>query len=241
MSTTSATRVTEGGVPEGTTRRPLPGNLRYELCVIVAGIVLVLDQATKLLAVETLTKNDPVDSWLPLVEWRLLTNPDAAFGIPGFTGMFLVVTVVVVVLIARALPRADRLSMALAYGLVVGGALGNAGDRVFRGFPNGEVVDFVDIGFWPTFNVADTGIVVGAAMIVVLLLRAEREARRGQQANSGRESVRPADGSSHGGTAPVTPGRAGASDDGSADKGAGGAAATSASNDEQEVAADKRR
>lgn len=226
MSTTSATRVTEGGVPEGTTRRPLPGNLRYELCVIVAGIVLVLDQATKLLAVETLNLNDPVDSWLPLVEWRLLTNPDAAFGIPGFTGMFLVVTVVVVVLIARALPRADRLSMALAYGLVVGGALGNAGDRVFRGFPNGEVVDFVDIGFWPTFNVADTGIVVGAALIVVLLLRAEREARRGQQANSGRESVRPADGSLRGETAPAT---------------AGGTGAASASDDEQEVAADERR
>lgn len=224
MSTTSATRVTEGGVPEGTTRRPLPGSLRYQLCVVVAGIVLVLDQATKLLAVTTLrpaaeqgcpeTLGKSIDSWLPLVEWRLVCNPDAAFGIPGFTGMFLVVTVVVVVLIARALPRADRLSMALAYGLVVGGALGNASDRVFRGFPNGEVVDFVDIGFWPTFNVADMGIVIGAAMIVAVLLRAEREARQSQQASAGRESVRPADGSPHG---------------------------EAAGDDEQEVAADKRR
>lgn len=173
--------------------------MRYALCAIVAGIVLVLDQATKLIAMETLEANaPPVDTLLPLVQWRLLTNPDAAFGIPGFTGMFLVVTVVVVVLIVRVLPRTDRLSMAVAYGLVVGGALGNAGDRLFRGFPDGEVVDFISIGFWPVFNLADTGIVIGAGMIVALLLRADREARRRERAAADHESVRPGDGSPHG-------------------------------------------
>lgn len=214
--------------------------MRYAVCVIVAGIVLVLDQATKLLAVETLESNDPVDSWLPLVQWRLLTNPDAAFGIPGFTGMFLIVTVVVVVLIARALPRADRLSMALAYGLVVGGALGNAGDRVFRGFPQGEVVDFVDIGFWPTFNLADTGIVIGAVLIVVLLLRAERETRHDQQAAAQRESVRPADGSPQGTEPTVGAGWTGASDNRSVD-GQLNEAGTASDDETQEVAADERR
>lgn len=188
----------------GEIQRPLPGSMRYALCAIVAGIVLVLDQATKLIATETLEANaPPVDSALPLVQWRLLGNADAAFGIPGFTGMFLVVTVVVVVLIARVLPRTDRLSLAVAYGLVVGGALGNAGDRLFRGFPEGKVVDFISIGFWPVFNLADTGIVIGAAMIIALLLRADREARRRERAAADHESVRPGDGSPQGEATPA--------------------------------------
>lgn len=227
----------------GEVRRPLPGSMRYALCAIVAGIVLVLDQATKLIATETLEANaPPVDTLLPLVEWRLLTNPDAAFGIPGFTGMFLVVTVLVVVLIARVLPRTDRLSMAVAYGLVVGGALGNAGDRLFRGFPDGEVVDFISIGFWPVFNLADTGIVIGAAMIIGLLLRADREARRRERAAADHESVRPQDGSPQG-AATSTSGRV---DDADHDP-SGSTAGTAAANHDEasargtEVAADERR
>lgn len=236
--------MTDGTASAGGSRNPLPGGMRYAVCVIVAGIVLVLDQATKLLAVTTL--DGPVDSWLPLVEWRLVRNPDAALGIPGFTGMFLIVTVVVVVLIARALPRADRLSMALAYGLVVGGALGNAGDRVFRGFPQGKVVDFIDIGFWPTFNLADTGIVTGAVLIVVLLLRAEREMRHDQQAGAQPEgaqpeSARPGDGSPQGKEPPVAAGWTGASDSGSADGRLNGAGTASDDDEGQEVAADERR
>lgn len=236
--------MTDGTASTGEVRRPLPGNMRYALCAIVAGIVLVLDQATKLIATETLTANaPPVDSALPLVQWRLLTNPDAAFGIPGFTGMFLVVTVVVVVLIARVLPRTDRLSMAVAYGLVVGGALGNGGDRLFRGFPDGKVVDFISIGFWPVFNLADTGIVIGAAMIVALLLRADREARRRERAAADHESVRPGDGSPQG-EPPSTSGRVDGADHEPPGGTAGGTAA--ANHDEAsargtEVAADERR
>lgn len=238
MSTTAT--VINGMASVDGSPRPLPDNLRYALCAIVAGIVLVLDQATKLLAVTTL--DGPIDSWLPLVEWQLVRNDGAALGIPGFTGMFLIVTVIVLVLIARALPRADRLSMAVAYGLVVGGALGNAGDRLFR--PRGAVVDFIDIGFWPTFNLADTGIVLGAGLIVVLVLRAEREARHGTQADAGRESVRPASGSPHGEQAPVAASWIGASDNGAADEqrdGAGPARTAPQDDDEQEVAADERR
>jgi signal peptidase II len=112
-------------------------------------------------------------------------NEGAAFGIPGlFTGMFVVITIVVVALVVRALPRTERLSMALAYGLVVGGALGNVTDRLFReGAPDGKVVDFIKIGWWPTFNLADTAIVIGAGLIVWLLLRAEREERRREAAS----------------------------------------------------------
>lgn len=174
-------------------RRPLPGRLRYWLCIVVAGIVLVLDQATKVIAEHSLTFGQSVDSSLPLVEWQLVYNDGGAFGVPGFTGMFVVVTLAVIVLVAKALPRADRLSMALAYGLVSGGALGNVGDRLFRapGFPDGEVVDFIALGMWPNFNLADVAIVVGAGMIVVLLWRVGSESRELEEAASGRESVRP--------------------------------------------------
>lgn len=173
--------------------RPLPGRLRYRLYAVVVGIVVVLDQATKLIADRSLTLGRPVDSSVPFVDWQLVTNAGGAFGIPGFTGMFLVVTIVVLVLVAKALPRADRLSMALAYGLVSGGALGNVADRMFRapGFPDGEVVDFVRLGWWPNFNLADMAIVVGAAMIVVLLWRVDRDVRQREEAAAARQSVRP--------------------------------------------------
>lgn len=194
----TTTTVTKGATSAMSARQALPGRVRYSLCVVVAAIVLILDQATKMIAVETLAEREVVAAPLPLVEWYRLTNEDAAFGIPGlFTGMFVVVTIVVVVLIVRALPRTDRLSMALAYGLVVGGALGNGADRLFRepGFPDGGVVDFINIGFWPTFNLADTAIVTGAALLVVLLLRADREAQQREKAAAERESVRPPAGS----------------------------------------------
>lgn len=185
----------DGTASDGVPRRALPGRMGYVLCVAVAGIVLVLDQATKLVAVETLTAGERVDTPLPLLEWQLLGNPDGAFGIPGFTWMFVAVTVVVLLLVIRALPRTDRLSLAAAYGLVVGGALGNVGDRLFRSegaLPESAVVDFIKLGQWPTFNLADTAIVCGAVLILLITLAAEREARRHARSAPDHESVRPA-------------------------------------------------
>ena len=175
-------------------RRPLPGRLAYIVCLGTAAIWLLLDQATKVLAVELLTGRGIVDAgvggWL---EWHVVRNPDAAFGIPGFTGMFIIVTLVVLVLIARALPRTERLWLAFAYGLVAAGAVGNMLDRIFRdpGFPDGAVVDFIKVGWWPTFNIADSGIVTGAALIVLLLLATDREERARERARQGHRSVRP--------------------------------------------------
>ena len=156
----------------------------------VAGIVAVLDQATKVLAVEFLS--DRTIEW-GLVGLRLVRNPNAAFGIPGLPGMFLLIAVTVAVLIARMLYRTDRLWLAFAYGLVLGGAIGNALDRAFRppGFPEGAVVDFVAVGRFPVFNVADSAITVGAVLLLVLLLRRDREQARVEAARGGRQSVRP--------------------------------------------------
>jgi len=71
----------------------------------------------------------------------------------------------------------ESLGMAVGFGLVLGGALGNLADRIFRAprFLHGEVVDFVSVGAWPTFNVADSAITVGAILVIWFAWRAERE------------------------------------------------------------------
>lgn len=155
-----------------------PRRLVYATALGLAVIWLLLDQATKVLALAAL--EDGAISLGP-VDLNAVKNQGGAFGLdPGFfPGLFIVVTIAVVLLIARALPRTDRLSLASAYGLIAGGALGNLVDRLFRepGFPRGAVVDFVDLGWWPVFNVADVGIVVGALVLALLLVKVDRQER----------------------------------------------------------------
>lgn len=147
---------------------------------LVAAAVVALDQLTKLYAVEVFGPN-PVD--LGVVRLVDVRNPNAAFSIPGFPGLFLAVTVIVVVLVLRNLPRTESAGLAAAYGLVVGGALGNATDRVVRdpGFPAGGVVDWIDLGWFPVFNAADSAITVGAGLLILLLARLDRREREQQR------------------------------------------------------------
>ncbi|MEX0658401.1 MAG: signal peptidase II [Egibacteraceae bacterium] len=171
----------------------LPRRLIYATTLGVAVIWLLLDQATKVLAVAQLPATGVPGTSVGPLDLRLVRNPGGAFGIPAFPALFLVVTILVVVLVVRALPRTDRLSLAAVYGLVTGGALGNVTDRLLRppGFPSGHVVDFLDIGWWPVFNVADIGIVVGAVGIAVLLTIVDREERAAAAARATHQSVRP--------------------------------------------------
>ena len=173
-------------------RRALPGRLVWVVWGAIALAVVVIDQATKALAVLELSDRT-ID--LGVMDLHLVRNPNAAFDIPGFPGMFLLVAVVVVTMIVRTLPSTDRLSLATGYGLLTGGAVGNAIDRVARdpGFPAGHVVDFFDLGWYPVFNIADSAIVCGAIALAVLLLLVERDERR-QAAAPRRRSVRPGTG-----------------------------------------------
>ena len=172
-------------------RRALPGRLVWIAWFGVAVVLLLLDQATKIVAVAELADGTVVD--LGFMDLRLVYNPGGAFGLPGLPGMFVVVTAVVLVLVLRALPRTDRLGLAIAYGLVTGGALGNLVDRLLRqpGFPNGEVVDFFDLRWWPVFNIADVAIVTGAALIALLLTAVDREERQELRRRQSHRSVRP--------------------------------------------------
>ncbi|MEN5074345.1 signal peptidase II [Isoptericola cucumis] len=145
--------------------------------VVLAVVVLLADQATKWWAESALTVGgDPVPLVGELLQLRLIYNPGAALSILSGTGMTWLLTIVVVgvvVVIVRAIGRIGSRGWALALGLLLGGALGNLGDRLFRepGFAQGHVVDFIDYAGFFVGNVADIAVVVAAVLIVVLTFR----------------------------------------------------------------------
>ena len=149
--------------------------------LIVAAALVVLDQGTKELA-EMLLRPGVFVPWLgSRVGWQLVYNPGGAFGVPAPSWLFLGVTAIVTVIVARALPRTTSLLHAAAYGLLLAGALGNVIDRLFRagppsrsGFADGYVVDFVAWGSFPRFNLADSAITVGFTLLVLVLWQEER-------------------------------------------------------------------
>jgi signal peptidase II len=146
---------------------------------VVALLVIGLDQLTKYLVVRDLTENVPVTvigGWLQL---RLIRNSGAAFSLAtGSTWIFTIIASVVSVVIVRISRQLGSRWWSLALGLLLGGALGNLCDRLFRspGFARGHVVDFIEylrfpVIEFPVFNVADSCIVVAAGLIAVLGLR----------------------------------------------------------------------
>lgn len=130
--------------------------------------VLVADQMTKAWAVAALDSG-PVHVVGPL-RLALVHNKAGAFGLGGAFVPFLAVAALVVVLVmATTGSAATRPLVAVSLGLLLGGAFGNVVDRLFRGaggFLQGAVVDFVDIGFWPVFNLADSAITCGCILLL---------------------------------------------------------------------------
>ena len=142
--------------------------------------VIGLDQATKFLATRFLELYERVEV-LPILDFTLLHNTGAAFsllaGASGwqrwfFIGLAITVSVVLVVWIWRA-PRGDKL-LPLALSLILGGALGNVIDRIVHGY----VVDFIHLhwgaAYFPAFNIADSAITVGAALLILDAFRERR-------------------------------------------------------------------
>jgi signal peptidase II len=146
---------------------------RLGLLVLVAVLVLGADIATKCVVVAHLREGERVRVLGSLVSLILVRNPGAAFSLAtGMTWVLTLVALAVVVGIARYARRLRSAGWALALGLVLGGALGNLVDRFFRapGPLQGHVVDFVSVGWWPVFNVADSSICVGGGVLVLLAM-----------------------------------------------------------------------
>jgi signal peptidase II len=141
---------------------------------VVAAVVVAVDQATKSWAVHRLAAGPIHVVWK--LDLALGYNTGASFSIAqGWGGTLAVLAVVLVVVLLAGAHRAGSTTMAIAIGLIVGGALGNLVDRIVRGH-HGAVVDFVELHFWPTFNVADASIVVGGALAAIALWRAPQAA-----------------------------------------------------------------
>ncbi|WP_231503090.1 signal peptidase II [Blastococcus sp. URHD0036] len=165
-----------GATPASTApeRRP-----RTRLLLAIAAGVLLLDIASKLIVVATLDRGEDVRLLGGALHLTHARNTGAAFSFAeGFTVVFTLIAVAVAVVIVRASRRLFSLGWAIALGLVLGGAVGNLLDRVFRdpGFLRGGVVDFISVfapggEFFPIFNLADSAITCGGILGAVLALR----------------------------------------------------------------------
>jgi len=128
--------------------------------------------ATKVLAVARLEPADPVALLGGLLTLRLIRNPGAAFSLgEQFTVVFAALALLVLAyVVGRLVPRLRHPGWAVALGLLCAGVTGNLADRLFRspGPGRGHVVDFLQLPYWPVFNVADMCITSAAVLIVVL-------------------------------------------------------------------------
>ncbi|MDM8085843.1 signal peptidase II [Cellulomonas cellasea] len=168
MPTTFET--TPASAPSGAGRRR---RLLLLLVLLTVG-VLVLDQGTKAWVLVTLVEGERVPVLGDLLSLRLLFNPGAALSIAeGMTWILTIIATAVVVYVVRASRRIGSTTWAIALGLLLGGAIGNLGDRIFRapGFARGHVVDFIAYGDLFVGNVADIAIVVAAGLIMLLAFR----------------------------------------------------------------------
>jgi len=156
---------------------PRPARPRVVILLTVAVLVLAADITTKAVVVATLSDRAPIrllGGFLTLIESR---NPGAAFSIgPSDTILFTAIAVGVIAFIVRTARRIYSLAWAIALGLLLGGATGNLTDRIFRapGPFRGWVVDWIQVPHWPVFNLADSAIVCGGALMVLLAARGHR-------------------------------------------------------------------
>jgi signal peptidase II len=159
---------------------PPPSHPRTRVLLLggIAALVLAADVLTKVAAVARLEGVGPVKLLGGAVYLVLVRNPGAAFSLAtGYTWVLSLVAVAVVMVIVRIARRLRSTGWAIALGLVLGGALGNLTDRIFRepGPLQGHVVDVVSLfapdgSVWPVFNLADSSIVTGGVLLVLLAL-----------------------------------------------------------------------
>lgn len=152
-----------------------PGR-RFGALLLVAVAVLVLDIVTKLVVVAKLSQREIhlLGGFLTLRESR---NSGAAFSLgTGLTVLYSAIAVSVIVVILRTVRRIRSLPWAITLGLLLGGATGNLVDRIFRspGLFRGMVVDWIQVPHWPVFNLADSAIVCGGILAVLLSARGIR-------------------------------------------------------------------
>lgn len=156
------------GEPSGA-GKPVAGARHRTLFAAVAAVVVALDQLSKHWALSAL-QDAPVEV-VGTLRLKLTFNDSAAFSLGGGrTTLIALVGLVVVGFLVWFGLKADRALWAAGLGVILGGALGNLSDRAFRdggGFLGGHVVDFIDLQWWPVFNLADVSLWVGLGLLAL--------------------------------------------------------------------------
>jgi len=161
----------------GVTRLGLTDTRRVSVLLAVGVVVLAADIVSKAIVVATLSNRPPIrllGGFLTLIESR---NPGAAFSIgQSLTIAFSAIAVGVIAFILRTSRRIRSVPWAVSLGLLLGGATGNLIDRLLRspGPLRGHVVDWIMLPHWPVFNLADSSIVCGGVLAVLLAMRGVR-------------------------------------------------------------------
>ena len=154
-----------------------PGRRYVRTLAGVAAGVLAADAISKAIVAAALPGRPPVRLLGGLLTLRLLRNSGAAFSIgTSMTVVFTLIAVAVIVFIGRTARRLRSLPWAITLGLLLGGAAGNLADRLLRapGPLRGSVVDWIQLPHWPVFNLADSSVVCGGVLAVLLAMRGLR-------------------------------------------------------------------
>ncbi|MFJ8232060.1 signal peptidase II [Streptomyces sp. NPDC094448] len=163
----------EAGAAAAPAEQP-KGRRRIAVLVGVAVVAYLIDLISKTIVVAKLEHRPSIEIVGDLLKFTAVRNPGAAFGIgEAFTVIFTAIAAVVIIVIVRLARKLYSLPWAIALGLLLGGALGNLTDRIFRspGVFKGAVVDFIAPAHFAVFNLADTAIVCGGILIVILSFR----------------------------------------------------------------------
>ncbi|MCH6470622.1 signal peptidase II [Sinomonas terrae] len=159
-------------------QQPAPARRRASrkaliVLAVLAAVAYVLDQTTKYWVTSTMVEGERIPVLPPLLHWYYIRNSGAAFSIgENVTWVFSIIMTVVAIAIILFARRVRSIGWSVALGLVLGGALGNLTDRLFRepSFGMGHVVDFIQLPNFAIFNLADSAVVTGVALICLLTL-----------------------------------------------------------------------
>ncbi|MBW5424130.1 signal peptidase II [Streptomyces sp. BG9H] len=150
------------------------GKRKIAVLFAVAAVAYAFDLVSKMIVVAKLEHHDAIEIFGDWLRFNAIRNAGAAFGFgEAFTIIFTCIAAAVIVVIARLARKLYSLPWAIALGLLLGGALGNLTDRIFRapGVFEGAVVDFIAPKGFAVFNLADSAIVCGGILIVLLSFR----------------------------------------------------------------------
>ena len=155
---------------------PLRGTYAFKIWMGLSILVILIDQLTKVIALDTLTEgmSKPV---LSFMNWVLVYNPGAAFSFLATGGgwqkwFFIAIGIIAALIITLLIKRhSHQTTFAFSLSMIMGGAIGNVIDR----FRYGAVVDFIDVYYqqyhWPAFNIADSAITLGTVLLIIDELR----------------------------------------------------------------------